>query len=69
MAPDLRNPQPYFVQLAASSQMAMSPDALQRFARELHALVLVETRNEAEVRRVAAPLGTSSSCAMATGCC
>jgi len=57
MAPDLRNPQPYFVQLAASPRMAMSKDALERFARELHALVRLETRNDAEVRRVAAELG------------
>jgi hypothetical protein len=57
MAPNLRNPQPYFVQLAGSPRMAMSPEALHRFARELHALVMVESRDVAEIRRVAAALG------------
>lgn len=57
MAPDLRNPQPYFVQLAADPRMAITPDTLRRFTGETHALVMIESRDDAEVRRVAAALG------------
>jgi hypothetical protein len=56
-ASDLRNPQPYFVQLADAPAMRMRDDALRRFVERERAIVLVEPLRPATIRRVIGDFG------------